>query len=404
LPHELFCLAEINLVNLGSTDVKLCVQVNLATAPRDETCETSPFVRTFSVNLPGRRSFTRVVVPLPRVHLSHERLQTPVPGIEADGAPDRTVFYAWHQGLQPSKEIQEPWRSAADLDGEPSACGARAPRRQFVVSRTAGMGPRDLARFRETHWYQSEVAARVRMRWTCARSGRHGFVDPRPLLTIGGRALSVVRPRALGLRLCVGGCSPTRVGAAVVRAKCGVMEDPGEVTLTLVNRLLRPVDLVLAAFAGDPEDLPLAASVPRTASLVAKRKSGGGTQSELAYLPYAAAARTAEASSGDLVFTHSTVPAREKPQKDEQALLSDSAAVPSAEQLACLDDLVFDNISALPLPQIAAGAKHEISLPLCILSPGIYRLHFTITEHAQTEHSEESSATVVQETLMIEAT
>ncbi|KAJ2908307.1 hypothetical protein GGI21_003017, partial [Coemansia aciculifera] len=258
--QDLFCLVEVDIENVSSSDVQLQVEVDLSF---EESANSAALysghsrslqcVKQLSTCLPGRGSVSRIAVPLPRVQLSSQILCAPIPGAEADGGPDGAVFYPWRTSLSGAHTAKDDdgetsWISGANVGkGGPSA-------RQFVVSKSAQLSERDMSTHRAAFWYQYEVASRVRISWTSIQTGRCGHIDPRVLLCLDERSLSVMQPAKLSVNALVCGQPATYLGNRLLQARCDTRQST-TIGFVLTNRSSRDIavciDVRLQQACGD---------------------------------------------------------------------------------------------------------------------------------------------------------
>ncbi|KAJ2700637.1 hypothetical protein FB645_004936 [Coemansia sp. IMI 203386] len=404
--HDLFYLAEINMVNLGATDVELTVETDLSTAASDIADALSlvesrkpGFVKSFVVKMPGRRSLSRIVVPLPRVLLSNKLLRSAIPGLEADGGPDRSVFYPWQRLLSEPADATKDWVSGVD---------DRENKRQFVLSKTGGMSDQELEDLREIHWYKQDICSRVRMRWVCHQSGRSGYIDPRPLFTLNRYNLAAVRPKRLGLQVLIDKNPVCRIDTCLVRAQC-TSGNSYEIDFRLFNNFESDLELEISAWsvkdAEDPaSDSLLITTRPHAfdgidASIAAKEYlSEIRSQTEM-FVPFSGAGQSASKSDGSFSFPPST--AHKPTPRSSSASDSQTRALDALPSLECYGDIVFDDICDLKLPRIAAGTSHTVSLPLFVLSPGIYKIEYMICSRSRSESA--AVEALIHETIVIDS-
>ncbi|KAJ2792686.1 hypothetical protein GGI18_000191 [Coemansia linderi] len=369
--RDLFCLAEVDIENSGSSDVKLEVEVDLSFDRATDSAalyggggRSSPRVSTLGMLLAGRGSVSRIAVPLPRVCLDERVLSAPIPGVEAEGGPDSAVFYPWRTPLSGPSVDDGSWVGGA--------FGGGSAVRQFVVSKDARLSERDMATRRAAFWYQYEVASRVRVRWTCLQSGRQGFVDPRVLFGIGERALSVVRPAELGVAAFVDGCPARYLDGGLAQMSCPTRRSC-VVELVLANRssgeLAVSVDVCINGSDGHAEEAKsVAADV--------------GSKIDMSFVPalLAATAKDGEVPSLDtcgfrfaLGDSHTAVAARVLP-------VSEDGEHRSGEPLVALiaEGAIFDNVYRRDLPVIEPGAGYRLNLPFYALRSGTYEINYTV--------------------------
>ncbi|KAJ2729475.1 hypothetical protein IW152_005615 [Coemansia sp. BCRC 34962] len=396
--RDLFCLAEVDIKNSGSSDVQLEVEVDLSFG--ETTGEpaavlyggggrSSPRVCRLGALLPGRSSVSRIAVPLPRVRLGEHVLRTPIPGVEAEGGPDCAVLYPWRTPLSGSSVDEGSWVGGAD-----SGSGLCA--RQFVVSKDARLSERDMATRRAVFWYHYEVASRVRVRWTCLQSGRHGFIDPRALLGLGKHGLSVVKPAELSVAAFVDGTPARYLDGQLSQIWCATRRSSA-VELVLANRSLGElavsIDVLIHGcdnrVSGDMEEK-------------APAKENDGFSVDMSFVPALLAATSGEGE----------MPSLDKcgfrfALGDSHTVAAQALAVPghgehrSGEPLASLlaEGAIFDNVNRRDLPAIAPGAVYRLSMPFYALHSGTYEISYTVFDARQPSSSNETA--LAQGTLAI---
>ncbi|KAJ2719933.1 hypothetical protein GGI07_004921 [Coemansia sp. Benny D115] len=397
LAQDTFYLAELNLTNMGSTDVELTVETDLSLEPCDDVeamlagkCNPSALIKSLVMKLPGRRSLSRVVVPLPRVRLSDKVLGAAIPGLEADGGLDRSVFYPWRGLLSQRDDPSTSWVSGVD---------SRGNNRQFVLSKTGGISKHDLERRRKAFWYRQEICSRVRMRWSCHQSGRSGYIDPRSLFVLDESSMATVQPKGLDVQVLVGGETSCRVDTHAVCVQIQVGR-PCDIEFRIGNKLSHDLDLAFGAWAirdnsnSDEalldDDRPLIApgganvgGVAAAGHMPLSLEQRAADRSLEAFVPVNGCTQSIAESSGLLSFQHTL----------EESASTDLAGACSAPRptnaelppLSCFDDIVFDDIQSMQLPPIAPGCVHSITLPLCVLVPGSYRIEYMISPSADSK-------------------
>ncbi|KAJ2640570.1 hypothetical protein GGF44_002523, partial [Coemansia sp. RSA 1694] len=379
--HDLFCLAEVDIENAGSSDVQLQVEVDLSFGkPADSAAlysghrRPSPRVSRLRTCLPGRGSVSRIVVPLPRVQLSSHILSAPIPGAEADGGPDGAVFYPWRAPLSsPPEGHGGSWISGANArEGGPSA-------RQFVVSKVAQLNERDMAIRRAAFWYQYEVASRVRIRWTSAQTGRQGYIDPRVLLGLDERSLPVVQPPRLSVSALVDGAPAAYLGIRLSQAWCATRRSTS-IGFALANQssseIAASIDVRLqqcGAYAADELD-------DEDPSLVEERKNNAlSPDANMSFVPaLLAAAATQDGDFGSEELSSGSCGFRFVLSENHNTATTAATRVgvppPSGDSQSdtLLDSMlakgvVFDNVNQRRLPEISPGAAYQLNLPLYAL-------------------------------------
>ncbi|KAJ1945877.1 hypothetical protein GGF37_001475 [Kickxella alabastrina] len=402
--EDSFLLAEINLANMGSTDVELTVETDLSDKSSNDAyslssgkLNPSALVKSLVVHMPGRKSLSRIFVPLPRVRLDDHVLRSAVPGLEAHGGPDRAIFYPWRQSLLHTvTESDEKWSAGIDSRGND---------RQFVLTNTRDMSEQDLEHHREIYWYRQEICNRVRLHWACHQSGRSGFIDPRTLFAPSEGDMDIIRRRGLDIRVSVNGVGACRVGARLIRAQCN-SGHACDVEFQLTNRFSRDLDLeisVLVVRDVEDDDIPLVSQ--NSTALFSPNSNARLLVNEnqaLAFVPFdSATSQSAAASNGDFAFVLS----EQMTDNNELPKTQKTFAQPLSPNLPALelfDDLVFDDISGMRLPKIPPGASHSVSMPLYILCPGNYKIKYTVREHSRSE-AESGETVFVREVLAIDS-
>ncbi|KAJ2656358.1 hypothetical protein IWW48_005080 [Coemansia sp. RSA 1200] len=433
--NDLFYLVEINLQNMGSTDVQLIVETDLSAKPNTDTDslhsntmkdKDGRLVRTLAANMPGWRSLTRIVIPMRRTYLSNKTISSPIPGIEATGGPDKSGSYPWRTSLardegqqgQKDQALQEEWRHGD---------GIQRKLRQFVVSQTANMSKADLAMRRELYWRQLDIANRVRIRWECRQSGRTGYVDPRLLFVLDESDLVVVRPKSLRAQISIDGVAAGSVDRGVLRAKC-ITGRQSTVEFALTNKLFNDLDMDISVHAPSND----AAGVDES------RITGGfgEEKEEKAPLVFAADAyyHANKTCSVDALATAnvdfglaSSLPdSRIGFSKGRFVFRPTSGGLGTDGSLSTKDayyrhidssllavpplrrptGLFFDDIQGMHLPEIAPGETRLITLPVYILHPGRYQLEYKISKRESPRRStgDDSADDLVQGILVIEGT
>ncbi|KAI9505999.1 transport protein Trs120 or TRAPPC9 TRAPP II complex subunit-domain-containing protein [Coemansia spiralis] len=426
--QEPFYLAEINVCNMGSADVQLTVETDLSgdqcsetetlhigTAPK----KSSRLVKSLDANLPGHRSLTRVVVPFRRACLDSAVVSSPMPGIEANGGPDKGIFYSWRTSLV--DEQQKKQQDSVSEEQWVHSNGSRGKRRQFVLSKTAELSEIQLSMRREIYWYQLEIARRVRMRWVCRQSGRHGYIDPRQFFDIGEHELDIIRPKELHMEIAVNNALAQRVDWGILQANCAIGEQSKlEFTLTNTSTSNLDVDFSICvisdpnAYAGGHQndykgtedehsafvsdayyyhpdssfniDAVAAASINLnfTSSLVDSRAGFGNGRFIF---------RTASGGLG----TDQNVPVKDK-QRD---YATDSLLVPLPSYSR---GLAFDDIHGIQLPTLAPNATRSLELPIYILRSGRYQLEYKVSKRPPERGSRNMAVDLVQDVLIIDTT
>ncbi|KAJ2883031.1 hypothetical protein H4R27_003048 [Coemansia aciculifera] len=406
--QELFCLAEVDIENTGSSDVQLQVEVDLSFGkPADSAAlysgngRLSPRVSRLCSVLSGRGSVSRIAVPLPRVRLGEHILNAPIPGAEAEGGPDCAVFYPWRTSLSgPSAETSgESWIKGANTRGGPAA-------RQFVVSKAAQLNERDMATRRAAFWHHYEVASRVRIHWTSLQSGRQGFIDPRVLLGLDERSLPVVQPAQLSVSALVNGTPAAYLDSRLSQAWCATKRST-TVELVLANQssseLAASIDVHMHSCASlVPEDLV----VP----VVEEKIPDVGLTVDMSFVPALLDAATLEGDfnseelcSGQCGFRFALGNIHTVADTQVPASLRDvdrGSDVPLASLLA--QGAIFDNVNQRRLPAIAPGAVYRLKLPFYALHSGTYELSYSVFDTARSVVGSSSEETALaQGTLAI---
>ncbi|KAJ1841419.1 hypothetical protein LPJ70_004226, partial [Coemansia sp. RSA 2708] len=332
--EDQFCLAEVGVANVGAADLRLAIEVDLG----------AEYAQTLAAEVPARAALAHITIPLPRVQLSDAELSAPIPGIEADGGPDTSVFYPWRTGLhqQGQQSAGEEWRR-----------GDRAEHgRQFVVQRESAED-RDVAAQRAAYWTAQALAARVRVRWTCAQSGRTGFVDPRVLLCVDERSLAAVRPRAVQMQIRVAGQAPVRAGPRLLQGRCAAGR-PTELAVQLANHMAQVLAPVVS--------LRVAGRAPEPATAVAAVDAWAHRLDRVERLAVAAVAVPSVDTRLNSPWFRFVPEAAEAPDTHEPAHMA--ADLDALETGDSEPDLVLDDIEQLILAPIAAGSSSTLSLPL----------------------------------------
>ncbi|KAJ2157076.1 hypothetical protein GGF46_004754 [Coemansia sp. RSA 552] len=360
------CLAELHPENVATSSVKLTFEVDLS-----DKAGQSAGIRTLAVDIPAQKLSSRVLVPMRRVLLSKQDAERPIPGVEADGGPDRSVFYPWRTSLSRGDDgSDEEW-----VGGQQPAHG-RA--RQFVVSKNAaGDGLKTTDRMR--YWYAQELAHRVRVRWELRADGRCGFVDPRLLFTLGQEIDEVVRPPPVRLVVeSVGGgqMQATDLGTCPLR-------EPSKIDFALLNCTAETLDDAVFSICCERDFEPPSLSTSLLGNQVHQRVAALVE----ANVNLAFASRFAEDhSSGS--SDHERPRFRFCPATSGLGTARPKVApaqVPTPPD-ALDDDLVFDDVSWLRLPSIPGHTTHRFSLPLYVRRPGRYHFEYAVrTSNSETQ-------------------
>ncbi|KAI8322822.1 hypothetical protein GQ54DRAFT_310547 [Martensiomyces pterosporus] len=394
--QDLFYLAEVNIRNDGKTDVDLDIQVDLSPTPGESAEALSAgakrpnaLLKMLTVHVPGHRSLSRVVVPLPRVRLSEQILTAPVPGIDADGGSDESVFYPWSEMLDEDEGAES---------GGAWVKGGRKPGngRQFVVSESARLSKQEAAKRREIHWHQQEICGRVRIRWKASQSGRQGYVDPRPLFGLGESSLAIAQHSGLHMHTLVNGKPTTYVDRLFSEARCPA-ESASTVELLLSNSFSRPLDADISIQAvADGRPAAGALSYPTLQAADSLFYSPRGVQLSMGAEIGTGFAANLPASSSDqrrFRFGPSLAALPSTPESAGQPLpLSGASNITMFSQrsksaLPFAEGFMFDSISRMKLPPIAPGTTHSLELPMYVLRPGRYQLDYEVTERPQPGHA-----------------
>ncbi|KAJ2760954.1 hypothetical protein H4S06_001462 [Coemansia sp. BCRC 34490] len=435
--NDLFYLVEINLQNMGPTDVQLTVETDLSAKLDTDTDglhsstmkdNDGRLVRSLAANMPGWRSLTRIVIPMRRTYLSSKTIASPIPGVEATGGPDNSGSYPWRTSLardegqqgQKDQALREAWRHGDSIQKKP---------RQFVVSQTANMSKADLAMRRELYWRQLDIANRVRIRWECRQSGRTGYVDPRLLFVLDESDLAVVRPKSLRVQVSIDGVTAGNVDRGVLRAKC-VTGRQGTVEFALTNKIFNDLDMDMDISVHAPSNDATDADESRITGGFGEEKD------EKASLVFAAdayyhanrscsveALATANVdfglasslpdsrigfSKGRFAFRPTsgglgTDGSLSTKDADHRYIDSSLLTVPPLERPT---GLFFDDIQGMRLPEIAPGETRLVALPVYVLHPGRYQLEYKISKRESPRRStgEDSADDLVQGILVIEGT
>ncbi|KAJ2455728.1 hypothetical protein EV183_000575 [Coemansia sp. RSA 2336] len=354
LTADQFCMAEVSLSNAGASDLQLLIEVDLG----------SDHTYTLESKVPAHASLAHVTVPFLRVHLSADEQNAPVPGIEADGGADTSLFYPWRSPLQPGTDDAK-WQRGKSVDHG----------RQFVIPRQTSSTSVKMQRV--FYWTKQALAERVRVRWTCVQSQRTGFIDPRTWLQLDQRQLAVVRPRLLQMHMFVDGNEPVRAGQQLLQARCQTRH-PTHLAIKLSNQSLHAVNpLVSVQVVGHPIGLPIA-------PVDAWAHQPG-------YKERLAAAAVSLPNIKNPRFRFKQPPAVGMETKSELNA-SDPPPEP-AKQTEPTHGIVLDNISQLLLPEIPASGTSELALPLYVSVPGRYHIDIAI--------SDKHGSSLVREILMI---
>ncbi|KAJ2852178.1 hypothetical protein IWW36_000558 [Coemansia brasiliensis] len=359
LAADQFCLAEISVSNAGASDLQLLIEVDLGS---DRTY-------TLKSKIPAHASLARVTLPLLRVQLSADEQNAPVPGIEADGGADISLFYPWRSSLLPSAADDVKWQRGKSVDHG----------RQFVIPRQTNSTSVKMQRV--FYWTKQALVERVRIRWTCMQSQRTGFVDPRTLLQLDQRQLAVVRPRLLQMHMFVDGNEPVRAGQQLLQAQCQTRH-PTQLVIKLNNQSLHALNpLVSVQVVGHP-------LVPHIAPVDAWAHRPGYKE-RLAAAAVSLPNTSQRKQSPRFRFKQPAVTM--DPVKSE---LNTGDLLPESKQAELTSGIVLDNISQLLLPEIPATGTSELALPLYVSVPGRYHIDIAINDKCH-------SSNLVQETLMI---
>ncbi|KAJ2742844.1 hypothetical protein GGI20_004189 [Coemansia sp. BCRC 34301] len=398
--QDLFCLAEVDIENAGTSDVQLQVEVDLSFGQSSDPAalygghrRPSSRVSRLSTRLPGCGSVSRIAVPLPRVQLGSHILSEPIPGAEADGGPDRAVFYPWRESLSSPFDardsIGESWIGGANArEGGPSA-------RQFVVPKAAPLNERDLATRRAAFWYQYELASRVRICWTSLQTNRRGYIDPRVLLRLDERSLRAVQPATLCVSALVGGTPAAYLGARLSQAWCATRR-PTSIGFVLANRSSSEVavgiDVRLQHCDNCTTD-ELEAAGP----LAGERKDiYASSDVDMSFVPALLAATaithdsdfgSQELSSGLYGFRFAFSKSYHGPttpdaREDVPLRVCDGQPDTPLESMLA-KGVVFDTVNHRQLPEIASGAVYQLDLPLYALRSGTFEFGYVIYEAAK---------------------
>ncbi|KAJ1957807.1 hypothetical protein GGI12_004918 [Dipsacomyces acuminosporus] len=392
-PQDLFCLAEVNVQSVGKTDIDLDIEVDLSLAADQSAEELSSgarrpgaLVKSLSAKVPGHGSLSHLVIPLPRVRLSEQVLTAPVPGVDADGSYDQSVFYSWSRMLSDDTEpAADPWKQGRRKNERD---------RQFVVPRASGIRGQDAAKRREIHWHLQEIYSRVRIRWKSSQSKRFGYVDPRPLFDLDEAGLATVQHSGLHTYIRVDG-SPTKyVDKFHSEAKCPA-EGATSVEFVLSNAFSKSLDVDISVHAvrSDGADAGSAEYPVKHASdalLHSGSRLNDIARAEVATafaatLPNNAAEKRRFRLRPSLVVASS--PSAMQSQQGQQAPISPSGislfSQHSRAALAVSDGFIFDSVRRLKLSPIAPGATYSLKLPLYVLRPGRYQLEYEVVERPQ---------------------
>ncbi|KAJ1662427.1 hypothetical protein IW140_005896 [Coemansia sp. RSA 1813] len=410
--QDLFYLAELNLQNMGPTEMQLTIETDLS-GNRNKDADSlhmgtikdaeNSLVKTLVANMPGHGSLTRVILPLRRTCLSSKTASSPMPGIEVDGGPDKGIFYSWRNSLLRDEESckaqdnvsQGEWRQGD---------GIRRKRRQFVVSQTANMSKDELAMRRKVYWCQLDIASRVRIRWQCKQSGRSGYIDPRLFFVLREQDLHIVRPKDLHVQVSVNDIATERVDRGMLQAKC-VSREQSTIKLVLTNRLASSLDLSISVYTVSK----VAAGVDESQlrDNFEKNDMAPELTADAYYCANASCSINARAtanvclgfasglpdsrvdfSKGRFVFrpasgglgTDGSLSAKDPSQHPDPNILTVSP-------LQSPRGLSFDDIQNMRLPTISPGEPHTIVLPVYILHPGRYQLEYKVSKKQTLEGS-----------------
>ncbi|KAJ1735957.1 hypothetical protein LPJ61_000263 [Coemansia biformis] len=397
-PEDLFCLAELDLANTGATDLRMEVEVDLSHGAGEPEA-APPLVRSLRGRVPAHGGTLRLAVPLPRVTLSSAALSTPIPGVEVDGGPDNGLLYPWRTALSSDAAACEQWM------GGPSK---QARRRQFVISHKGGQ--RELDEARAVYWYQQALADRVRVRWVCEQSQRHGYLDPRALFALDASSLAAVRPREVQARLLVDGRPVLRAGVQVQQAKCAARKAT-EIAFALTNTTGADLRAVFSArVVRGPADAGWGdGSQSATHQAAGARGSGPDSVDRLAAADIGLSFVAGLSASADVSETarrfrfRPAVGGLNAPAglKSSSGAWDARAHQPQPPKPLPASGLVLDDVCEMHLPPLQPRAEYRLALPMYALSPGRYQIEYCVRRLSGAGSADSDS--IVHETLVVDS-
>ncbi|KAJ2613025.1 hypothetical protein H4S08_002421 [Coemansia sp. RSA 1365] len=402
--EDLFYMAAFNLLNTGTSNLRLDIEVNLS---RDvaSNSENQSLIYSLQTRVAPQNSLSRLLVPLPRVALDEATTSAPIPGVEANGGPDASVFYAWRTSLY----------NTPGEDGWVSGGSKSARRRQFVVSQMATEGLQsDLTLHRSIYWYQQDVASRVRIRWECEQSDRSGYIDPRQLFLLDRRSLAVVKPPDVRMRVSINGANVTRAGKHLLETSCATRK-AAELSLALTNATADDLDLLFSIRV--VKDWEMRDGPDGVSDSIMKPDEGSGDIKVADAYLYAANSVNRLATANIDVSFAASLPASAVTEKrsrfrfrpaigglgivdgTENSTTSYSEPViPSRASHS--SGLVLDEIEEMILPRLAAQSSHTLSIPIYILSPGRHQVEYCVRRNSS-DSFDETPPVLVSESLLI---